>query len=173
MSPDVFVGRTGRAATEVAATGQVEIGGESFDALTVGPPVPAGAAVEVTGWRLIDGTRYVLSVREPRPDAPVNPTPVPPRPPAAAWVTASDDSPTLPPRDTDREWGQILLTFGVVASVLGAVVATGCGLLVLLGAMTGVLRPFILAVLQAISCLLAAAWMAAMSVVFSRVKRLP
>ncbi len=67
MRPEDCVGRTGRTLSEVAATGRVEVAGESFDALTVGPPIPSGEVVEVTGWRLPTGrgTCYRFRCRGP------------------------------------------------------------------------------------------------------------
>lgn len=70
MVPTDIVGKTGRALTEVGASGRVEIDGRAYEAVAVRGPVPAGDVVEVTGWRLVGEARYVLSVRRPQDSAP-------------------------------------------------------------------------------------------------------
>ncbi|WP_020470463.1 NfeD family protein [Zavarzinella formosa] len=63
MRAEDCVGQYGRTLTEVSATGRIQVAGKSFDAITVGPLIPAGETVRVTGWRLVDEFRRILSVR--------------------------------------------------------------------------------------------------------------
>lgn len=60
-----LVGRGGQAATELVPWGGIEVGGESFEAVSDGEPIAAGAEVEVVG---VQGRALVVRVR---PVAPV------------------------------------------------------------------------------------------------------
>ena len=73
MRAEECAGRIGRAVTEVGASGIVEVDGESFYAIAVGPPIPAGESVEVVDWRHVDSSKYILSFRIHRPGQPSHP----------------------------------------------------------------------------------------------------
>ncbi|MFM8986071.1 MAG: NfeD family protein, partial [Planctomycetia bacterium] len=79
-----FVGRRGRAASELMPWGMVEVGGERHEAMSEGGPVPAGAEVEVAA---VQGAALVVR-------------PVPPRPAAEALRPAAPEKPDSagPPR---------------------------------------------------------------------------
>lgn len=140
----------------------MELGGQQLEALTMGPPIPAGEVVEVTGWRLVDGARPVLSVSVVRPPAPgaVLP-PVPARPVRVADPDPAGEDPWRSDW-SEWDWGQLLLTVCQVVSVLGCCAAALYGL-------------FVLAVspLSAVGAAVGALYSAGMFVVFGRVKQLP
>lgn len=74
-----LVGQGGRAASELVPWGGIEVGGEPFEAVSEGGPIPAGAAVEVVG---VQGRALVVRVRPVVPAKPVPATaPAPAEPP--------------------------------------------------------------------------------------------
>lgn len=162
MRPDEYVGRTGRSSTEIAASGRVELDGRQFDALTLGPPIPAGETVEVTGWRLIDELRPVLSVSAVHRSA-SGPAPPPPplRPIGVPSPEPAGEEPWQPGW-SDWDWGQLLLTVCQVMSALS------CGAAVLYGLFALLLSP-----LLAVGSAIGALYSAGMFVMFGRVKQLP
>jgi hypothetical protein len=155
MSAERLNGRTGRALTAIAATGQVEIDGTSHAAFTAGPPIPPGTEIVVTGWRAEGASGYVLSVRE--------------RSVAEAEERARPETPWHNERRELRaeiDWGGLLLTYGQIVSVLGCIG-------VIVSAIYGMnLAPTVgYMVLVLISGTCAFLYSAAMFVVFSHVKR--
>ena len=165
MRAEQCVGRVGRTLTEVAAAGRIEIAGEVFDALTVGPPIPVGEIVAVTGWRLADGSRHVLSVRLVPPDELLPPHVTKPVPPERT----TQRSLPAPGRSDDGNGGVegALLTFGQVVSILTCIATP----------IFAFLAYFMTAPVSCVWILagtaLTVSYSAAMFVVFSRAKQLP
>jgi hypothetical protein len=96
MVPADIVGRTGRALTEIGASGQVDVDGQTYDAMTFRPPIAPGDAVEVTGWRLVGGGVHVLSVRRPGDESPPSRT-------RTEEPVAPARAPEFPPTPSRRE----------------------------------------------------------------------
>lgn len=178
MRPEDCVGRTGRTLTEVANSGTVEVAGESFDAMTVGPPIPAGEGVEVTGWRLVDGARRVLSVRVPRPGEPLG-VPPPQRAPTAEERLDELERLCAELRRPGRAAGGpgwLLLTFGQIVSVLVCLATPIYAIISLTHAASvrgGVAQTPDASAWGIMGAILVFGHSAAMAVVFSRVKQLP
>jgi len=86
-----FVGRRGRAASELVPWGSVEIEGDSFEAVSEGEPIAAGTAVEVVAVQsraLVVRVAAVVPVVDPPVAAPSGPGVVPAAEPAGPRLSS-------------------------------------------------------------------------------------